>query len=269
MYRLSLLGSITYNPYLICNIFNNITFVATCVVVQGRTKLDMTSRGILSQSRKGNLSNDNMASIRTMAGVKHTTTAPEVSDSSSHPALVGETMLEAGLASSADPIMSLVYLSSPLDTILESMDDPHLRYVSIHDLIEAYSVLSSRIRSQLRVIIQASQPPPALIPLKEHASFLARALTRDVRRAFINPSDRLWRTPPSGESSSTHVSMIDHEIQYARDLTILCHHALRFLSDVFVFKPLYSLFTGMYGTVLRGTFISICLSRTRYSTSFQ
>ena len=163
-------------------------------------------------------------------------------------------MSEAGLA---DPMTSLVYLSSPLDTILESMDDPHLRYVSLHDLIEAYSVLSSRIRTQMNVIIKANRPPPALAPLKEHAPLLARALMRDVRRAFIDPSTSLQKTPPSCESSSAHLPVIDHEIQYARDLTILCHHALRFLSDVFVFNPLYSLFTGMYGTVLR-TSILIC-----------
>jgi hypothetical protein len=212
----------------------------------------MTLRAILSDSRKVNLSGVNVAPIRTLAGVKHTiqttTMAGTFAYNGDTTCIVGETVLEAGLADDADPMMSSVYLSSPLDTILESMHDPHLCHISLHDLIEAYSVLSARIRARLRLIVQANHPLPALEPLKENAFLLARALARDIRRALIDPSNGLQITH-LGESFFTNVSITDHEIQYARDLAILCHHALRFLSDVFAFKALYSLFTGMYGTV--------------------
>ena len=211
----------------------------------------MTLCGILSDSRKHNLPSVDPSLTRSLAGVKHTTqTMPETPQvpNCDPTCLADEPLPEPpALADILDPMRSLVYLSSPLDTILESMHDPNLRYVSLHDLIEAYSVLSERIRSQLRVIIHATHPLPALAPLEEHASVLARALTRDIRRALIDPS-KLRETPPSGESSFTNAPMTDHEIQYALDLAVLCHHALRFVSDVFAFKPLYSLFSGMHRT---------------------
>ena len=83
---------------------------------------------------------------------------------------------------------------------------------------------------------------PGLMPLQEHAPVLARALSRDVRQALISPSSH----PASlAEASVLNPPMTDHEIQYARDLSMLCHHALRFLSNVFRFKPLYLFFHGM------------------------
>jgi hypothetical protein len=260
-------------PPLICDIFKTITSESSLCrdldwIDARRTKSDMTLGGILSESRKGNLSIVNITSIRTLARVKHTSQSKTMPGTSASDRTL-ETVPEPGSANTANPMMSPMYLSSPLDTILESMRDPNLRYVSLHDLIEAYSVFSSRIRAQLRVIIQANHPLPALAPLKEHSSVLARALTRDIRHVLIDPSNGLRRTPPSGESMFTHISMTDHEIQYARDLTILCHHALRFLSDVFVFKPLYSLFAGMCGNDLHSLFALTCSSRTRCSRSLQ
>ena len=142
----------------------------------------------------------------------------------------------------ADPLMPSTYLSSPLDTILESLHDP--AYVSPHDLVEAYNVISMRIRSQSQVIMHTKHRLPAFTLLGEHASLLAQALSRDVRRALSHPSSG-FRTPAPFASSSTNPPMTNNDIQYARDLSILCHHALRLLSDVFSFEPLHSLFPGM------------------------
>jgi hypothetical protein len=241
----SLPDTVTYiTPHLICDILpppsshhdlNRID--AWC------TKRDMTLRGVLSESQKVNISSVNVAPLGSLAGVKQ---AIPMSGNTKSMRLVDEAILEVDLTDAADPLMSSGYLSTPLNTILESMHDPYSQYISFHDLIEAYSVLSARIRAQLRVIINANQPVPALEPLKEHAFLFARALGRDIRRALIDPSNGLRITHPSGESSITSVSMTDHEIQYGGDLAILCHHALRFLSDIFAFKALYMLFTGMH-----------------------
>ncbi|RDB15276.1 hypothetical protein Hypma_004793 [Hypsizygus marmoreus] len=140
------------------------------------------------------------------------------------------------------PLMIPTYLSSPMETILESLDDHSSQYISTHDLIDAYAVLSSRIRSQADTILQAEQPIPAFAPLIENASSLARALKRDIQRAIIDPARIFRGSPPAGESYFEETPATDHEIQYGRDSSILCHHTLRVLSDIFAFEPLYSMF---------------------------
>jgi hypothetical protein len=206
---------------------------------------------ILSASRKSSLL---VSPFRILAGVKHTiqtATMPETPVPGIDPiGLAGEAVPDAPTsADTVDPMMLQMYILSPLSTILESIHDPHCRFVSLHDLIEAYSVLSARIRAQLGVIIQAGHLLPALAIPKEQASLLARAVARDIQRALIDPSNNVRRTPPSAGSSLPDAPLTDYEIQFSRDLAVLCHHALRFLSDVFTFQPLYSLFPGTRDTV--------------------
>ncbi|KAG5650105.1 hypothetical protein H0H81_000746 [Sphagnurus paluster] len=147
-----------------------------------------------------------------------------------------------GLVPDANPMESPYYLLSPLETISESLDDYDFEYISIHDIIEAYSLLSRRIRSQACLILRAGEMFPALAPFKDHAGSLARALKRDIRRALADPSRDLQRSPALFSSYRTEVSMNDHDFQNIRNLSTLCHHSLRVVSDVFAFKSLYSLF---------------------------
>ena len=150
------------------------------------------------------------------------------------------------LEPTSNAMLDVKFFSSPLDTLLESIHDRDAEYLSIHDLIEAYSAISTRIRSQVDIIMAARQPPPALAFLGEHTSSLTRALRRDILRCFVDPSHDLRTTPPPGESFSSDASMTDHEIQYARDLSAVCHYSLRLLSDIFSFKLLYSLFQSVF-----------------------
>lgn len=135
-------------------------------------------------------------------------------------------------------LRSTDFLSSPLETILESIYDPGLDNISLHDLIEAYNTISTRIRSQARLLLQ-DQSLPAIEFLREHSSSLTYALKRDLRRALVEHPTH------SQESVSTDMPISSHDVQCARDMAALCLHALRFLSDVFVFKALYSVFAGM------------------------
>ncbi|KAG5351604.1 hypothetical protein C0989_005611 [Termitomyces sp. Mn162] len=142
------------------------------------------------------------------------------------------------------PSMCKSYFLSPLETILESLDDYDWEYISCHDITEAYNVLSMRIRAIAPSIVHIEQPSPALISLKEHAIPLAQALKRDIRRALSNPSHNL-KLSTACESWLSDISMTDHDIQHTIDLSTLCHFSLRVLSDIFAFRVLYLLFPGM------------------------
>jgi len=144
----------------------------------------------------------------------------------------------------SNAMLDVKFFSSPLDTLLESIDDHDVEYLSIHDLIEAYNAISTRFHSHVD-IIATRRLPPALSFLGEHTSSLTRALSRDIRRCFVDPSHDLRTTPPGG-SFLSDASMTDHEIQYARDLSTVCHHSLRVLSDILSFKLLYSLFQSVF-----------------------
>ncbi|GLB45466.1 hypothetical protein LshimejAT787_2300260 [Lyophyllum shimeji] len=145
-------------------------------------------------------------------------------------------------AASADPVMCSSYLSSPIETLLESLDDHDLEYITSHDITEAYSTLSTRIRSQARAILRPDRTLPALVPIREHAASIARALRRDIRRALVDPIHHTRKSSSPFGSYYTEMAITDHETQYARDVTTLCHHSLRVVSLIFAFEILYSLF---------------------------
>ncbi|KAG6889883.1 hypothetical protein C0995_013858 [Termitomyces sp. Mi166 len=119
-----------------------------------------------------------------------------------------------------DPSMCKSYLLSPLETILESLDDYDWEYVSCHDITEAYNVLSTRIRAIAPSIVHVERPLPALFPLKEHSTSLARALKRDIRRALVDPSHSR-KLSALYESYSSEVFISDHDIQHTIDLSTL------------------------------------------------
>lgn len=146
----------------------------------------------------------------------------------------------------ATPVLPAVYLVSPLETLLESLEDPNADYISLHDVIEAYNTLSNRIRSQACAFLDVEPSILALAPLKEHLPQLAQILRRDIRRALVDPPSDLRRGQAMEDSPVSDGSMLDDEIQHARNLATLSHHALRFLSDIFRFPALYSLFPGVY-----------------------
>jgi hypothetical protein len=144
------------------------------------------------------------------------------------------------------PMTSTTYLDSPLQTLLESIDDPESEHVSLHDLTEAYNILSNKIRSQIRVILEADQPLPAFRPLKQHAPQLTQSLRRDIRRALMDPSSTPRKSSFLENSLLSNSEMTEDEVKYARDLSSLCHHALCSLSLIFSVPAVYSIFPSMY-----------------------
>ncbi|KAJ7134791.1 hypothetical protein C8R44DRAFT_771481 [Mycena epipterygia] len=141
------------------------------------------------------------------------------------------------------PLACPTYFMSPAETILESTG-PNAHDVSFHDLIEAYNTFSNRIRSQIRVILSVDAPQPALVSLKEYSHEMGKALRRDLKRIREQPSPQSRRTSFLDESFQSITEADEEDIRVARDLALLGHHVLRFLSEIFSFPPLYSIFSA-------------------------
>jgi|ERR1700722_929741 len=135
------------------------------------------------------------------------------------------------------------YLTSPINTLLESLDDSNR--ISFHDLLDAYHTLATRIRRQIHVIASSDSPLLALTPLKFHSTNVLRAFRRDIRQVVLDPlSGTVPPTLFANESSSTlgcrigQVEMTRH----MKDRVSLCHHTLRVISLIFKFSALQTIF---------------------------
>lgn len=134
------------------------------------------------------------------------------------------------------------YFSSPIRTLTLSIKDPGHECISIHDLVEAYNVLSTRIRSLNRQLDEAS---PLMSVFKERSSDITYCLGRDIRRILPNPfKEQSFQHSFVGHSYFTDDSSDDEEIQLLTENDLLCQHALRFASDLFTFRATHSYFAG-------------------------
>ncbi|TFK39035.1 hypothetical protein BDQ12DRAFT_682901 [Crucibulum laeve] len=125
---------------------------------------------------------------------------------------------------------------SPIETLLESLDDIDLENVLLHDIAESYNALSHRIRAQASDLCLPNQHYHILDLLKEHSTQIYKCLKRDIRRAFMEPL-------PDKDSFYFDNSISEETLKASLDSAMLCHHALRILSNIFVFPSLYSLFS--------------------------
>ncbi|KAJ7195440.1 hypothetical protein GGX14DRAFT_474749 [Mycena pura] len=139
-------------------------------------------------------------------------------------------------------LASPAYFMSPVTTVLESAGQG-ANDISVHDLIEAYNMISNRIRSQIRVILADEAPRPALVPLQECSRQLGEALRRDLKRVREEPFFDARRTSSIEGSFQRSISMNEEETRVSRDLALLAHQVLRLISEIFAFSPLYSIFS--------------------------
>ncbi|OAX38765.1 hypothetical protein K503DRAFT_740676 [Rhizopogon vinicolor AM-OR11-026] len=151
------------------------------------------------------------------------------------------------------------YLKSPLESILNSLqpDSTH----SNHDLLDAYSTFSNRIRAEARELQQTATSLPALECLHMNSHSFSQALKRDIAIAHIDPF--VFPTPnfTPGDSllSGPRQSTVD-VVKHAGDMSALCQQALCALSAVFRFPALYSLFSGPDISSLLAEILNITLS---------
>ncbi|KAJ7245028.1 hypothetical protein B0H12DRAFT_1128337 [Mycena haematopus] len=145
-------------------------------------------------------------------------------------------------ATSDNPLEYPSYFMSPAKTLLESTD-PNTDDISLHDLIEAYNTFSLRIQSQIRAILKATSTPPALVSLEECSGRLSEALRRDLKRTREETAIHSRRTSFAQGSFQPSPELDEDEIRAAREMALLSHQVLRFLSNIFSFPLLYSIFS--------------------------
>jgi hypothetical protein len=140
----------------------------------------------------------------------------------------------------SNPLYRSQYLLGPIETIVCSRRALASGYLSLHDLAEAYRTLSMRIRESSDHLSTVSDAFPALESLRDKGADVVAALRRDVSRAL-----RTSALQSSDDSSAPTVGceLTTHNANRATDFLILCHYALRLLSEIFRLPALSSLFT--------------------------
>jgi len=193
------------------------------------------------------------------------------------------------------------FLLSPVKTLVESVSasqKPGLFASSnFHDLIEAYCILNSRIRSKVLDLrstatadTPASQPTtvgspstpyyPAFGPIKDNIDVIVAALKRDISRALEDPmafAAQYPMSPPASDASpfssepndpepGKRKGMNEHQVKLARDLHTVSQSALKLLSTLFSLTS----FVDCENSILssKSFFVRVYhLPRVAYSTS--
>lgn len=171
------------------------------------------------------------------------------------------------------------YLLSPIKTLVQSIAPGTFEDVpegDIRDLIEAYCVLSARVRAKLLLNDSDASKNvllPALEPLKQYMQEITNVLIRDILKARDDPIQSLAKMaiqpvaqalpspPPSSPLSSAFDSsplaksdgtpkkggMNEQQVKHARDLCTLAQSAIKCFSALLCFTELIHtnlLFTG-------------------------
>lgn len=132
------------------------------------------------------------------------------------------------------------YLSSPIRTLCESVEDVEQDFISDHDVVEAYNVLCARIRSRKADLSKATAPV-SLSDFQKDVPLLVLCISRDIQRVLPNPFES---TPHRSEQSYD----INHPIDNMPPTMdhMLCQCAIRLMSDLFMYPFLYSMFSRGY-----------------------
>jgi hypothetical protein len=136
----------------------------------------------------------------------------------------------------SNPLYRSQYLLGPIETIVCSRRALAFGNLSLHDFAEAYRTLSMRIRDSSDHLSTVSDAFPALESLRDKGDDVVAALRRDILRAL-----RISAWQSSDDSSAPPVAT--NNANRATDFSILCHYALRLLSEIFRLPALSSLFT--------------------------
>ncbi|KAI0826909.1 hypothetical protein BC628DRAFT_230054 [Trametes gibbosa] len=158
--------------------------------------------------------------------------------------------IKEGTPEPPDPLADLHYLDNPVARILAPD-------ASLRDLIEAYSILTARLRVCISDSTDADASWPLFQPLRKQRDLFAEALVRDIRRVFLDPleddlpsvdSIESPRREPSAlpsprDSPKKKRGMSEEQVKRARDFCGVCHAVLRLLSLFFTLPALYQLFT--------------------------
>ena len=157
------------------------------------------------------------------------------------------------LSTDNDPLQFPDYFLGPVKTIACSQLALTSRRLSLHDITEAYHILSMRIRRSSSTLTAGTRSFPALEPLRKNGADVAAALRRDISRALHDSAQRTNEDSYSNLAEHTEESVglesTAFNKRHAADLSTLCHYALRLLSEIFRLPALSSVFSGTFGFV--------------------
>src|SRR6266849_6087072 len=144
----------------------------------------------------------------------------------------------------SNPLYSSQYILGPIETIVCSRRALAFGHLSLHDVAEAYRTLSMRIRDSSDHLSTVSDAFPALESLRDKGADVVAALRRDISRALRVSA---WQSSDDSSAPTTETVGCEltspHNANRATDFSILCHYALRLLSEIFRLPALSSLFT--------------------------
>ena len=140
----------------------------------------------------------------------------------------------------SNPLYHSQYLLGPIETIVCSRRALVSGHLSLHDIAEAYRALSMRIRQSSGHLSVVSDAFPALELLRDKGADVVAALRRDISLALRTST---WRASNDSTTETVSWELITFNTNRAADFSILCHYALRLLSEIFRLPALSSLFT--------------------------
>ncbi|KAF9005428.1 hypothetical protein BDQ17DRAFT_1353043 [Cyathus striatus] len=144
--------------------------------------------------------------------------------------------MEGMILSESTPLDSRTFFSSPIETLLESLEDPQDEHVTLHDVIEAYAMLSTRIRVLAKTLLEVPvTPQPALETLQAHSRDLHKCLSRDIQRATAIPLHQ-FQSDWTVVHTLSEIDLPPECLQDSKDIANVCHHALQVIASVFLFR---------------------------------
>jgi len=172
--------------------------------------------------------------------------------------------VSSSVKGTADPLDDPRYLATPIDILCDSAKAPRL--FSPHDIAEAYCTLSARANHGITTTKDVSRVDrifAALEHIKAQASIVCAAMQRDIRLAFVDPflevqprnnsSAASGSMPPSNTPSGASFverKLTVHEEKRGKGRSLVCIHALQFLSIVFHVGPFQRIFSCVFIPVL-------------------
>ncbi|KAF9054214.1 armadillo-type protein [Panaeolus papilionaceus] len=122
-------------------------------------------------------------------------------------------------------------LDSPIQTLADSIQDPIHEFTTIHDLIDAYSVFSTRLRNLLRTV-GTSDSSKYATPLRANSATLTDVICRDIAcvlpDSFASPQNSYLDQSSYDDDSNHSVDDPEDEV----DSSMLCCYALRVAADI-------------------------------------
>ncbi|RDB15244.1 hypothetical protein Hypma_004765 [Hypsizygus marmoreus] len=148
----------------------------------------------------------------------------------------------------SDPLVNLTYLTYPVSTIIGSNDATELRH-----LIEAYSILTARLRASVTGATDIDASWPLFQPLRKNREALVEAVVRDLGRALVDPHSVakeeepplriLLPSPKNTPKKKKKDGMTAEQVKYARDLCTTSHAVIRLLSLALTLPAVRNIFT--------------------------